>query len=117
MRNHEAITERYESSLNHDVLARQNLRYRGTGGVSQGNRSAGFAPAFEDDQTGAVYLSRFADGSPAPIHILEGLPEEVVTKRDQRGRVTATVPSLQAGFVRAGRFYTRAEAAAYPRAN
>jgi hypothetical protein len=92
-------------------LALENARYRGTGGVSE-SCSPGFSPAFRDAQTGVVYLSRFADGRPAPFHLLDGLPNELVTARDRdRGGVIAK-PSVVSGFVHDGRFYTRDEAAA-----
>ena len=71
----------------------------------------GFRPAFLDFATCTVYLSRFRDGRAAPVHLLEGLPEEVVLIRDGAGRVVATKSSLIAGFVRGGFFYTRAAAA------
>lgn len=93
-------------------LGQQNRRFHGTGGRSQENRSQGFLPAFADNRTGTVYLSRFANGQPAPMHLLDGLPSELVTERSPGGRVIAVRDGLVAGFVRAGRFYTRAQAAA-----
>jgi hypothetical protein len=89
----------------------QNRRFKGSGGVSQENRGGGFLPAFADTATGATYPSRFADGRPAPIHLLDGLPDEWVVARSANGRVTAVKDSVVAGFLRAGRFYTRAQAA------
>jgi len=62
-------------------------------------------------RNGRVYLSRFADGRRAPIHVLDGLPGELVTTRDGAGRVAGTVDSIVAGFVRRGQFMTRDEAA------
>ena len=93
-------------------LERENLRYRGRGGVSAESRPLGFQPAFADRETRAIYLSRFADGRPAPCHLLDGLPRELVVSRRPCGRVAAVKGSLVSGFVRAGRFYTREEAAA-----
>jgi hypothetical protein len=97
--------------LNDAVLQQQNRRFMGTGGRSQENRSSGFRPAFIDSITRAVYASCFADGRPAPIHLIDGLPDEVVVARSDSGRVCAVKPSVVAGFVRDGRFYTREEAA------
>lgn len=54
-----------------------------------------------------------ADGRPAPMHLLEGLPPAVVTARDATGRVIALKSTVLAGFVRAERFYTREQAAAH----
>ncbi len=90
-------------------LKRQNHRYAGTGGVSRHSRSQGFSPAFLDTATGTVYMSRFRDGRPAPVHLLEGLPEELVTARTV-GRVVVSA-RVTAGFVRNGQFYTREQTA------
>lgn len=92
-------------------------RFRGTGGISQENRCCDFLPAFLDSHTGIVYLSRFADGRIAPMHLLDGLPAELVVRRSATGRVMAVRSSLTAGFVRAGRFYTRTQAAQALRQN
>jgi hypothetical protein len=89
----------------------ENVRYAGTGGVSRENRRYGFRPAFMDLETAAVYLARFADGRPAPFHLLDGLPGELVLSRDASGRVAEIRPSVISGFEQQGRFYTRDEAA------
>jgi hypothetical protein len=96
------------------ALATENARFAGTGGVSRRARAFRFLPAFRDSGTGQVYLSRFADGHLAPIHMLDGLPDQVVVARHGR-RVTAVKASIVSGFVRDRRFYTRAEAAAAAR--
>ncbi len=93
------------------ALRRENLRFRGTGGISQENGSLGFRPAFRDLNTGNVYLARFADGTPAPCHVLDGLPSKLVRCRDAQGRVTQVVAGVVAGFLLAERFYTREQAA------
>ena len=92
-------------------LRKDHLRLRGTGGVSQENRAFGFIPAFRDGSTGVVYLSRFSDGRIAPVHLLDGLPPELVVQRTSSGQIAAVRSSVTAGFVRAGEFYTRAQAA------
>src|ERR1700682_2778851 len=51
----------------------ETARFRGTGGVSENNRSLGFQPAFIDRETQTVQLSRFPDGRLAPCHLLDGL--------------------------------------------
>ena len=99
------------SSLTHDELAQQNRDYADTGGTSQGNRRHKFQPAFYNPDNGAIAVSRFDNGAPAPIHILDGLPPSWVETRDAKGRVSALKPGIAAGFVRDGRFYTRAQAA------
>jgi hypothetical protein len=109
----EALGERRRGrAWNATTLGRESARFRGTGGVSEENRGLGFGPAFLDGATGIVHRSRFADGRPAPFHLLDGLPPEVIAGRDERGRVTAVKGSLVAGFLRCGRFYTREQAAA-----
>lgn len=94
-------------------LQSENRRYFGTGGVSScRNRSRGFLPAFRDSATGAVYLSRFADGRPAPFHLLDGLPDPLVVRRGESGGVLEVREGIVSGFVLDERFYTRDEAAA-----
>ena len=92
-------------------LSQQNRRFKGTGGVSQENRSCGFVPAFFDSSTGTVYRSCFADGRPAPMHLLDGLPAELAVERSTSGRTIAVKACVQAGFMREGKFYTREQAA------
>src|SRR5262245_36831515 len=101
------------NAMTEATLRLENRRHRGTGGVSHNARPMSFHPAFMDQGTCAVYLSRFADGRMAPFHMLDGLPDEVVVERTPGGRVAAIKPSVVSGFVRAGRFYTRDEAAAF----
>lgn len=101
-----------ERCLTTQTLRQQTIAFRGTGGISEENGSEGFVPAFLDTLTGTVHLARFADGRPAPMHLLEGLPQILVEARDVAGRVTAVKASVIAGFVRSGRFYTREQAAA-----
>lgn len=93
------------------TLARDNALFAGTGGVSERNRAAGFAPAYRDSESGEVALSRFADGTLAPVHVLEGLPTDWVLARDGDGCVIRVRATVEAGFVRDGRFYTREAAA------
>ena len=90
-------------------LVRENRTYQGTGAVSAENAAVGFKPAFLDRETGQVHPSRFADGRPAPLHLLDGLPGALVTARSSTGRVLRAKASLVSGFIRLGRFYTREE--------
>jgi hypothetical protein len=92
-------------------LARQNREHAGTGGRSQENAGLGFAHAFYDYSTCTIHLSRFANGQPAPFHVLDGLPDEAVRMRTPDGRVIAGKSTLISGFVRGGYFYTRTAAA------
>ncbi len=92
-------------------LKAQNRRYRRTGGVSRANRKHGFTPAFQDTRTGVVYPSRFANGQAAPIHVLHGLPSDLVAQYPPAGLVNKIRDTLVAGFICDSRFYTRAQAA------
>jgi len=98
--------------LTADTLRKQNLAFAGTGGVSAENRASGFSPAFYDAATGRAELARFADGRPAPMHLLDGLPETWVAQRDTCGHITAIKQTVIAGFIHGGFFYTREQAAA-----
>jgi hypothetical protein len=93
------------------VLQQENDRFAGTGGRSEVNRDLGFRPAFFDVATCAIYVSRFRDGRIAPLHVLDGLPDEVVLVRADCGRVVVVKSSVISGFERNGFFYTRAAAA------
>ncbi len=97
--------------MNEHRLLSENRVYRGTGGISQENWSKGFVPAFLDIETGLVYRSCFADGRPAPIHLLEGLPAHLLRRTHATGQPAATDTTLVSGFLRQGKFLTRAEAA------
>ena len=93
------------------ALCVENRLFRGTGGVSRHNSQQGFRPAFLDMATGHVYLSCFANGTPAPVHLLDGLPGDLVLQRSDQGRVTAVKHTVVSGFLLAERFYTREQAA------
>jgi hypothetical protein len=92
-------------------LKQENRMHAGTGGRSESNSGYGFRPAYLDFATQTIYPSRFADGRPAPLHLLDGLPNEVVAIRAPSGRVIAAKATLIAGFERNGFFYTRSAAA------
>ncbi|TCK08955.1 sigma-54-dependent Fis family transcriptional regulator [Marinobacterium mangrovicola] len=92
-------------------LENQNRLFRGRGGVSEENRALGFRPAFYDMDSGIILPSRFANGREAPMHLLEGLPEDLIESRDDKGRPCAARAGIIAGFSRNGQFYTRDQAA------
>lgn len=99
------------SMMTGEKIRSENRKFQSTGGISQNNRSAGFRPAFCDVNTGRAELSRFSNGMPAPFHMLCGIPEEWVISRTSDGEVSVVKPSVIAGFLREGRFYTRQQAA------
>ncbi len=98
-------------ALSKKRLTQENRSFSSTGGVSAGNRSHGFVPAFFDTATGILYLSRFPDGSLASVHCLEGLPDELMVMGVNDGSVGAVKETVIAGFLRDGCFYTREQAA------
>lgn len=104
-------TRRMQSALNELTLRHENELYAETFGVSQRNRSLGWRPGYLNLATGEIELSRFGDGRPAPIHVLDGLPESWVHGRDAEGHVTTAEPDVVSGFIRDGRFFTREQAA------
>ena len=100
-----------QTPMSETVLQRENVQFLGKGGRSQENASVGFRPAFFDSETSIVYPSRFADGRPAPMHLLDGLPSEVVLTRTPTGRVATVKSTIVSGFTLGGVFYTREAAA------
>lgn len=101
--------------MNQLILQQENVAHQGGGGVSADNRCLGFLPAFRNAETGDVYPSRFADGRLAPIHLIDGLPDDLVVARAATGKVISVKDSVQSGFILYGRFYDREQAASYSR--
>jgi hypothetical protein len=101
---------RLHGILTQRALRDENRLYEETRGVSRHNAHLGFVPAYRNDATGEQVVSRYANGSPAPIHLLDGLPDAWIAERDAEGHVVRTCPGLVSGFIRDGRFYTREEA-------
>ncbi|HUJ00004.1 MAG TPA: hypothetical protein VLY46_07195 [Usitatibacter sp.] len=97
--------------LSTERLQEENRVHTNTGGRSEDNCGLGFRPAFLDFETQTIYPSRFVNGAPAPFHVLDGLPDEVVIDRTPAGRVVAAKATLISGFERNGFFYTRTAAA------
>lgn len=92
-------------------LQLRNRLFSGTGGRSQENHGLGFRPAFMDTDTLTVYASCFADGHPAPIHLIDGLPGVLFDEPPSSGRAATLKASVISGFVRDACFYSRDEAA------
>jgi hypothetical protein len=97
--------------LTDETLKQDSLQYSDTAGISENNRNLGFIPAFMDTATGNVYPSRFANGMPAPIHVLAGLPDNLIEIHGKSGAPIAIKGSVIPGFVHKDVFYTREEAA------
>jgi hypothetical protein len=107
--NDEEIKQR--GLLSQHCLKEENQKFEGTQGISQNNRHTDFVPAFKDNVSGTCVISRFADGSPAPVHVLDGLPIAWITGYDEAGHVSTVRKGIVAGFLRDAHFYTRDEAA------
>lgn len=101
---------RLHGALTEASLRNGNVLYARTRGVSRNNGSFGFRPGYLNGASGEAVLSRFANGTPAPVHLLDGLPESWILDRDHEGHVIATRQGIVSGFIRDGRFYTREEA-------
>lgn len=101
---------RLRGVLTETSIQNENVLYARTRGVSQNNGPDGFRPGYLNLANGETLPSRFANGAPAPVHLLEGLPESWILERDSDGRVASTHPGIIAGFILDGRFYTRDEA-------
>lgn len=99
------------TQLTPSALQEENVIYRGSGGISEGNRALGFKPAFYDMETGVTHTSKFANGTEAPMHVLDGLPHELVDSRLESGNVASVKPGVISGFVQSNHFYTREQAA------
>ncbi len=89
----------------------ESVSYVGTCGESKTAQQARFVPAFRCEKDGRVEVARLASGKPAAMHLIVGLPPEWAAQCDDEGRVCELKSGITAGFLREGRFYTRAEAA------
>lgn len=99
------------STIGIEAILDERRRFSNTGGVSEHNQAAGFAPAFMDTATGTIYRPLDTDGNPAPWHRIDGLPDALVAEWDTQGCPVALRATVMAGFQRGGCFYTREQAA------
>jgi hypothetical protein len=97
--------------MNEQTLRHENLAFTGTRGVSQNNSRSGFKPAFLNRNSGRVEISKMEGGYPAPIHLIDWLPEEWAASIRKDGSIESLVPGIISGFSRNGKFYTREETA------
>ncbi len=102
-------SRRRQGALTELSLRDENVLFEHSKGIRRNNDHQGFVPGFRLSATGELAVSRYADGSPAPIHMLDGLPEDWIGGRDTEGHVTSTRPGVVSGFIREGRFFTREE--------
>lgn len=93
-------------------LNKEVVKYKGIGGISTEAIKNKFIPGFRDSETGLIYPSLDENGRPTGIHLLDGLPESMITERNKYGDVTKAKASLESGFIRDDQFYTRDDAVA-----
>jgi len=91
-------------------LINENKCFQNTGGVSHRNKQYDFIPAFLDFETGAIYISSFSSGEPAPIHLYDGLPAGLIISRNAANKPIKVKQTVVSGFVHEGQFYTREQA-------
>lgn len=99
-----------KQALTQQVLRQMNNKFKNTGSVSEENRDDGFHPAFYDPQCDSAEVSCFSDGTPAPIHVLEAVAKDWVTKRDYSAKVAVIKASIISGFIHRGMVYIREQA-------
>jgi hypothetical protein len=92
-------------------LLKENEIFKSTDGVSKNNENLGFIPAFLDKATGIIYLSRFINGTLSPVHIFDGLPDNLINTRSSDGSICSLNSNVISGFSRIGLFYSREQAA------
>lgn len=95
--------------MNEKTLHNENRQFQGTHGVSENCRATGFQPAFKDQDSGRIELSRQKSGEPATMHLISWLPREWAESTGQCGAVLTLKPGIVSGFVKDGVFYTRDE--------
>ena len=74
-------------------------------------RVSGFLPAFYDKATMSAEVSRFTSGAPAPIHLLDSVPDAWVARRCANGKIVALKETVIAGYMYNGFFFTPEEVA------
>ncbi len=72
----------------------------------------GFAPAYLNLQTGTMVHSTFSNGVEAPVHLLEGLPEDWLDSTTPAGSQPALKEGVIPGYIRDQSFFTREQACA-----
>jgi len=91
-------------------LVQENIQYCNTTGLSGANVEYGFTPAFLDYDTGIIYHSCFSNGKRAAVHLYDGLPDSVITKRNANNKAIAVSDNIISGFMFNDQFYTREQA-------
>lgn len=69
-----------------------------------------FIPAFYDALSHTVFLSCYKSGQLAPIHVLEGIPDNIIKNRTLTNNRGESKNSLIIGFIFKNKFLTRKQA-------
>ena len=112
----ECIVSSDESSTIKDQPVHENVNFEeggsktdtpsGASSTSTEISQSDFIPAYYDTETDTVYLSRFSDGRVAPVHVLDGIPRQLL----HQGDTDELSGKVIVGFVFNDRFYTRGQA-------
>lgn len=92
-------------------LREENALHAYTLGIGANRSELGVVPGYLNCVAGKRTIARFADGQGAPVHVLDGLPDDWIAERDCHGRPVRTHPGIVASFSHGGPFLTRDEAA------
>ncbi|MDH5472623.1 MAG: hypothetical protein OEY87_04075 [Gammaproteobacteria bacterium] len=80
--------------------------FKKSGATLFSDAAFGFMPAFKDLKTEETHLSTYDDGTPAVLHVLDGLPVAWIGEWGDDGRPDSVRAGVIAGFMRGGCFYT-----------
>jgi hypothetical protein len=98
--------------MNHENITRHSAHIHDAKNITrEQTRGYGFVPAFKDCNDGCVYLSRNANGTPEPIHKVDGIPNHLIVCLDLYGKKKKLKESVIVGFVRDNHFFSRSQAA------
>lgn len=92
--------------LNQSQVEHQYSHYKQSGPALFGDAAFGFMPAFMDVLSEEIHLSTYDDGTPAVLHVLDGLPVSWIGEWGDDGRPDSVRLGIVAGFMRGGCFYT-----------
>ena len=92
--------------LSQAQVKRQYKNYKQLGSAVFSDAAFGFMPAFQDVLTEETHLATYEDGTPAVLHVLDGLPEGWIAEWGEDGRADSVRTGVIAGFMRGGCFFT-----------
>ena len=99
-------------SNNQAAVSPASFAFRGSCGESEVACRHAFVPACRNSSNGCLEIVKRGDGNPAAMHLISYLPGEWAARCDAQGNVLELIAGIEAEFVRDGKFFSRAEAAA-----